>query len=412
MATIHPVRRLQALIPLYVERFSCIGSACEDTCCAGWRVSIDKKTFKTYKQLENHKLTALLDSKVKRVRSQASDSNFGRIELNPQTAECPMIEDQLCSIQKELGEDKLSNTCFSFPRVSTEVGGVYQQSLTLSCPEAARLALLADDAMEFKQSEITVRPETIEQRKPLLGLTSQQMNDVRFFCIQLVKSPDLLLWQKLALLGVFCENLTEALKNGGQEKVYQIIEEMSHLFSSGQFFNLFENMKPQYEIQAVTFALLWRLKNQGLTSKYQREVHDSISKSLGASSESGKLPVSELTAHYEKGVNRIPEALKDAPFFLENYVLNEMFRENFPFGQAFPYEHYLRLITRFGLVRFMLASQCAEDENLPSLSSLSQTVQTFCRRFQHDNQFAVNVNNCLNTSGWSDLQKIFRFLKT
>ena len=85
MATIHPVRRLQALVPLYAERFSCIGSECEDTCCAGWRVTIDKKTFKTYKQLENHKLTALLDSKVKRVRSQASDSNFGRMELNPQT---------------------------------------------------------------------------------------------------------------------------------------------------------------------------------------------------------------------------------------------------------------------------------------------------------------------------------------
>ena len=412
MATLHPTRRVQALIPLYSERFSCIGSECEDTCCAGWRVTIDKKTFKTYKQLKNPKLSNLLDSKVKRVRSQASDANFGRMELNPQTAECPMIEEHLCSIQKELGEDKLSNTCFTFPRVSTEIGGIYQQSLTLSCPEAARLALQAEDAMEFTQSEITIRPETIEQHKPTLGLSLDQMNEVRFFCIQLVKGSDLLLWQKLALLGFFCETLTTALKSGGHDRVSQIIEGMRSLIRSGQFTGLFDSMKPEYEIQAVTFALLWKIKNQGLTSKNQREVHEAVSKGLGASSETGQVDESELIAHYQKGVNLIPKALKDAPYFLENYVLNEMFRENFPFGNVFPYEHYLRLITRFGLARFMLASQCSDDENLPSLNVLTQTVQTFCRRFQHDSQFAINVNNCFSNSGWSDLQKIYRFLKT
>jgi hypothetical protein len=54
----------------------------------------------------------------------------------------------------------------------------------------------------------------------------------------------------------------------------------------------------------------------------------------------------------------------------------------------------------------------SDDENLPSLNVLTQTVQTFCRRFQHDSQFAINVNNCFSNSGWSDLQKIYRFLKT
>jgi lysine-N-methylase len=412
MAILHPTRIVKALVPLYVERFSCIGSNCEDTCCAGWRVTIDKKTFTNYKQSKNPHLIDRFENKVKRIRSQASDSNYARMDLDSATGDCPMIEEHLCSIQKELGEDKLSNTCFTYPRYSKEVGGVYQQALTLSCPEAARLALLANDAMEFTQTNLTIRPETIERQKPVFGLSLDQMNEVRFFCIQLLKSQDLMLWQKLALLGLFCESLTEALKRGGQKQTAEITESMRTLVENGQFASLFESMQPEYEIQAVTFALLWQLKVTGINSKMQRSVQDAIGRGLDADKDSGQVKESKLIDRYKQGVKNLPAALIDAPSFMENYVLNEMFRENFPFGNTSPYEHYLKLITRFGIVRFMLASQCVNEKELPSLNVLTQTVQVFSKRFQHDNHFAINVNNCFNNSGWSDLQKVYRFLKT
>ena len=412
MAILHPTRIVKALVPLYAERFSCIGSNCEDTCCAGWRVTIDKKTFINYKQSKNPHLTERFENNLRRIRSQASDSNYARMDLDPETGNCPMIEEHLCSIQKELGEDKLSNTCATFPRYSKEVGGVYQQALTLSCPEAARLALLASDGMEFTQTNLTIRPETIEKQKPILGLSLDQMNEVRFFCIQLLKSQDLMLWQKLALLGLFCESLTEALKRGGQKQTAEITESMRALIEKGQFATLFESMQPEYEIQAVTFALLWQLKVTGITSKMQRSVQDAIGKGLDADKDSGQVDEAKLIDRYKQGVKNLPAALIDAPFFMENYVINEMFRENFPFGNPSPYEHYLKLITRFGLVRFMLASQCANEKELPPLNALTQTVQIFCRRFQHDTNFAINVNDCFNNSGWSDLQKVYRFLKT
>ena len=101
MATLHPIRRIQALVPLYAQRFSCIGPECEDTCCAGWNVSIDKKTFNAYRQSKNPHLADRLENQVKRTRSQASDRNYARVELSPTTAACPMIEDHLFSIKKE-----------------------------------------------------------------------------------------------------------------------------------------------------------------------------------------------------------------------------------------------------------------------------------------------------------------------
>jgi len=39
----------EILIPDYFPEFSCLGASCEDTCCAGWKVTVDKTTFQKYR---------------------------------------------------------------------------------------------------------------------------------------------------------------------------------------------------------------------------------------------------------------------------------------------------------------------------------------------------------------------------
>jgi lysine-N-methylase len=36
------------LMPAYVKLFSCIGGECEDACCAGWMVTLDRESFRNY----------------------------------------------------------------------------------------------------------------------------------------------------------------------------------------------------------------------------------------------------------------------------------------------------------------------------------------------------------------------------
>ena len=35
-------------IPDYYKEFTCIADKCEDTCCAGWQIVIDKRALKRY----------------------------------------------------------------------------------------------------------------------------------------------------------------------------------------------------------------------------------------------------------------------------------------------------------------------------------------------------------------------------
>ena len=38
--------------PDYYEEFECIADKCEDTCCAGWQIVIDRETLKKYTKIK------------------------------------------------------------------------------------------------------------------------------------------------------------------------------------------------------------------------------------------------------------------------------------------------------------------------------------------------------------------------
>jgi lysine-N-methylase len=412
MSILHPTRTLPALLPRYVTRFSCVGPACEDNCCTGWRVTIDKKTFNAYKQINDPKLTPRFTQDVKRQRSQASDSNYARIELMPDSRECPLMEERLCAVQGTLGESYLSNTCFSYPRSSRNFGGQHEQALTLSCPEAARQALLAPDAFDFVESTITVRPDAVSKTTPVRGMPLDLMNEVRIFCLQLMRTGGLEVWQRLAVLGVFCESLTQTLSRAGYAAVPPLLESFVAMVESGAVIEALAGMQSNHPVQAQVFATIWQSKAMKAMSPVQSEVVSAVSQGLGADPDTGAVNSEQLIDCYSAGVQRLPEALATAPHLLENYLLNEMFRELFPFEGTTPYEQYLRLVSRFGLLRLMLAAQCSPEGDLPDVETLVRTTQVFCRLIQHDTSFALKVNSALHNSGWSKLDKVYGFLKS
>ncbi len=123
MAILHPTRTHTALLPRYVSRFRCIGSACNDNCCTGWTVTLDKKTFNAYRQSRHPELQEVFGTSLRRQRSGASDSFYGRIEMTEGEIACPIMRDGLCGVHKHMDESHLSHTCFTYPRVSASLGG-------------------------------------------------------------------------------------------------------------------------------------------------------------------------------------------------------------------------------------------------------------------------------------------------
>lgn len=416
MAILHRVKTVSGLIPRYVSRFACIGPACEDTCCAGWQVSLDKKTYKAYRQSTDAVLAPRFVHDVVLTEgansSNGNERDYGRMALQPGTTACTMLDsDKLCTIQTRLGESYLSNTCSQYPRLSREIDGQFQQGLQLSCPEAARQALLAPDAFEFDQATLQLRPTTVFKVANSRGLPEPVVDELRIFCLNLLRLEGVPLWQRLALLGVFCERLDAMVAAGEQELMSKLPEEFSALIAQGDFITELEAMRPDHAAQAVVFATLLAGKSFVAPSPMHMAVNANVAAGLGANGH-GIVGRDQLIDGYTHGVSRLPEALAAAPHLLDHYILNEMFTIFFPFDGDTAYDNYVQLIARFGVLRLMLAAQCNTDGPLPDAATLVATVQIHCRRFQHDADFSRQINEALTATGWNTLAKLFAFLRT
>ena len=161
----------------YYGDFRCLCGACPDTCCAGWDVEIDKESREKYLRMEGP-----LGEKACR----ALKKEDGEWSFQLEGGRCPFLMDSgLCEMQANMGEAALSRTCRLFPRIPTELGGAREVSLSISCPEAARLLLERETPLTIQERDTDeaagyndIDGETylwaMDERAALLGLAQDR----------------------------------------------------------------------------------------------------------------------------------------------------------------------------------------------------------------------------------------------
>lgn len=410
MPILHRTQTLSALMPRFVERFRCIGASCEDTCCSGWTVHVDKKTYKAYRKESVPALDRMM-ANMTRLDNKAANGAYAEIRAVGELQQCPALQDGICSVQANLGESYLSDVCHTYPRTNLSMDGMAEQSITLSCPEAARLALLAEDAFEFVEAPVQVRKTAIHEIGTRFGIAPALVAETRLFCMNLLRTRELTLWQRLALLGVFCESLSALCARDAQADLPTLVQDFMRLVENGELTATLDLIQPDYGAQAMVFATLWATKGFKADSPREQAMMEQIAARFGADA-SGQVGANELVNAYRRGLGRLDTALAATPWLLEHYLLNEVFSQIIPFNGSTPYDSYVQLMARFGLLRLVLAVQCNNDGDLPPVSTLIATVQLHCRRFQHVPSYTKRVNNSLYESGWAELSKLYTLLKT
>ena len=105
--------------PHYYKKFQCIASDCEDTCCAGWAITIDPKSLEKYRHAKGGmkaRLKESVDWKQKCFKQREHRCAF----LN---------DDNLCDLYTGMGPDSLCWTCKTYPRHIEVFDGVRELSL-------------------------------------------------------------------------------------------------------------------------------------------------------------------------------------------------------------------------------------------------------------------------------------------
>lgn len=127
--------------PSFFDQFKCIGSACTDTCCAGWEIEVDETTAQGYLAEKG-----AFGDRLRREIGSEPGEYFFKLKNN----RCPFLnKENLCDIFINLGEDRLCDICREHPRFYNWFGDYTEVGLGLCCEEAERLLFSDSKPLTF-----------------------------------------------------------------------------------------------------------------------------------------------------------------------------------------------------------------------------------------------------------------------
>lgn len=397
------------LTPTYTEEFECIGGKCEDTCCRGWHIYLNKKIYKLYNKLNVEKLNVKVDKVIKRNRKCKSDCQYGEIILD-KNRRCPFLsKENLCDIYINFGQDKMSDVCAIYPRSYNKVDNVIEKTLTLSCPEVAKRALLNKNPMEFNEVECTeeVKAINVSINTQISGeYLSKYFWNLRVFTINLLQNRNYSIDDRLIILGMFYNEIQNDIDKNNLSNILTIIEKYEGRILSDIYKEVLVNIKGDESKKIIFLQQLIEAKlNIDENSKEFIDLHNNSIKSLDYDKLKGTSNYSKCYKIYYKSF------FKDREYILENYLVNYIFANVFPLGKNKVFEEYSMLITYYSIIKIYLVGLSSYYKEDFSEQQVVNFIQKFYRFVIHDSGYNSWILDTLKINNIDNMAHMALFIR-
>lgn len=398
------------LSPQYLSKFSCIGDKCKDNCCYSWEILIDKDIYEKYRKTSNSYLRPMLDKYVKRNRSNPTIEGYSKIKLNS-ARQCPFLnENKLCEIHKNLGEEYLSKVCTTYPRITNIIDKIYEKSATLSCPEIARLILLNPQVMEFDEIEEPIETRNIiyktNDSKSIKNLRkiSKHFWELRIFSITLMQNRKYKLWERLIILGLFMQKVSEYEKKDIVEQIPELIEQYNKIIDSEYLRLELEKIPVNTNIQ---MELMKEINDQRFSISIGPNTKiyvDCVIEFLQGIQYTKDEKVENIAEKYNKAFDNYYKPFMDEhEYILENYIVNYMFRELFPISsEKDVFQDYINLVINYSYIKTLLIGISGFNKKLDE-DIIVKFIYSFSRAIEHNYVFMKKIIDIIKSNGYDTM---------
>lgn len=378
--------------PSYLKEFKCIGGTCGDNCCGYWHIYIDKKTFKKYENIQDEELKKFVNENIfVREKCNTLKTDYGQIRLGSDKI-CPFLNnDNYCSLQVKLGEEYLSNVCTVFPRVINKIDDCYEMSLDVSCMEAAKILLLKEEGIAFVEEYISIGKHFFTfhidtNSEEVKDTNYKYIKEIREKSIAIIKNRNYSLSERLYMLGTFLEHVRRELCYN-----YHNVKEFIDQYNISSFRKEFKRNNENYMLQLSFFRqILERF------SEYEEEYSDYF-----------KSQIKEVRAafRFDNGESLIENSelfigayeyceenmFKRYNYIFENYLVNHMFKEFFPFSENdIVFDGYIMMLVRFSYIKFILVGQHIYNGEI-SKEKIMRLIQALSKEIEHNEEYLKNI---------------------
>jgi len=347
--------------PEYVRSFNCLGSACEDNCCKQWDITIEKSTYKKYLKSVIPDIRHIAAENI--LLTKQSNSSWAMMKFNEQ-GNCAFLEaNNLCKIHRTMGPDALSSVCASYPRFNISYKKENIESLSISCPEAARKILLVDTALNIDTLSMT---QATFNNSPDLNVEGKIVN---LFCANLLmveQSRIELNLYAVACFLLYAEKLTGTLdsKFAAMENVYlALVKQMQNGEITDALAKINSELTLEVSVLAGIRNAIVEHKNcrgSSTLSQYTKGLNQLIKANLSQDELRNNLGY----LHHAWESTALPW-LSQRPHILRNYFQYRLYHDRFAISSALPLlkQLYLLVVDYF-YIKFLLSSYVLDTKEL------------------------------------------------
>ncbi len=402
----------------YYEDFACTNSKCKDSCCTHWDVEIDRESFAKYGKVKDQELRSIMDEYIY-INSDSYDEkvDYARVKLT-KDKKCPFLDNQkLCKIQKNISEDYLSNVCHTFPRFTNLVDGVYENSMTLSCPESARIVLLKEDPIRFdiegKPANRMIVSIVVDTKDPIHKDTAvEYFHELREFSIWIMQNRKYEVWERLLLLGYFHEELEILINKKKTYKIPKLITSYKSKISKGELDNLLEKTIKSSSMQlTMMIEFVERLEViDGVESQNFIKLSNIIKEELDILSDIN--PRHKLEKYVEAVDGIYEPFMNENESMLENYLVNHIYRNLYPFSEpGSPFDSYMMMVIRYIIIKLYLAGLGSRNGQLTKGITID-LVQVFSKTVEHHRSYLIDLADFMRSSCFNNMEYMNILLKS
>ena len=390
--------------PEYVSRFKCDGSKCDARCCKGWTVTIDWKSCEQYSNIEPPETSKEIlscmefDSKRENYVMNLKPNGF-----------CPMLtEKNLCRLQADYGENFLSQTCATYPRVTYAFGDFFERSLALSCPVVAEMVLFEKEPLKFLFVDVDEKVHSNGGKIVANSFSAKKFLAEELFAVQgtmlsILQERRLTINQRLIALALFVKDLEELLdvETSSPEESFALVNALRKLTAAYNPKVFLRDIIPpalqNISFDAEKFVMLMisffspiyveSFKN---SDDFQKYLHSVVQMLQMDFIDKHRLTYAQIANNYMALAEERRVFSETYSTFLENYLVNEFFSNICPWkfegGMAKNFFVFLMSCKLFELIIFS-----ARLKGLDTKKDVLFIVDQFTRVIDHNDALQKKI---------------------
>lgn len=391
---------MKVLKPFYYDEFNCIAGECIDSCCIGWKIEIDKKSYNKYKKVKGDFGKELNDS-ISRNRSSNNDFRYGKMKL--ENKRCLMLnEENLCNLYINLGSDYLCNTCKIYPKEVKKYGEIYEKNLSLSCPEVARYIINNKESFYFNMNDEDLTE--IEKEVISYGYENKRLYSLlwvsRNLAMEIVQFKEIDFWKKIVFFKMLCDKVKNIIKNGNYNEYEEVLNIFKIQITDINIINSLDNISvmPTVKVKFIQSALQIR-KNIGINNEKFNNLIDEYNELVENNDENEN--TFELVIKKE---NEFNEYLKEYQYIFENLLVYLVYKH---FMHAVNTKDLNKeannIIISYAVIKMLLLARWFKNNKNLTEEDFVEVFYVFSRVIEHNEVFLTDLNNKLKEAEYDTI---------